>query len=78
MEYMTCAEAHELWGITARRIQQMCKDGNIQGAIKKGRSWIIPRHTICPSIGKNTPIITDTTKKKALPIGVADFKKSNH
>ena len=76
MEYMTCAEAHELWGITARRIQQMCKDGNIQGAIKKGRSWIIPRHTICPSIGKNTPIITDTTKKKALPIGVADFKKA--
>ena len=73
---MTCAEAHELWGITARRIQQMCKDGNIQGAIKKGRSWIIPRHTICPSIGKNTPIITDTTKKKALPIGVADFKKA--
>ncbi len=76
MEYMTCAEAHELWGITARRIQQMCKDGNIQGAIKKGRSWIIPCNTICPSIGKNTPIITDTTKKKALPIGVADFKKA--
>ena len=35
MEYMTCIEAHELWGITTRRIQQMCKNGDIEGAKNK-------------------------------------------
>ena len=34
MDYMTCNEAHELWRITVRRIQQMCKSGDIEGAKK--------------------------------------------
>lgn len=42
MKYMTCAEASALMGITPRRIQQMCKSGEISGAVKKGRSWMIP------------------------------------
>ena len=76
MEYMTCMEAHELWGITPRRIQQMCKNGDIKGAVKKGKAWVIPRNTACPSAEKKAVDITKATKKKPLPIGVSDFKKA--
>ena len=37
MKYITCAEASALMRITSRRIQQMCKDGEIAGAKKMGR-----------------------------------------
>jgi hypothetical protein len=67
MEYMTCLEAHRIWGITPRRIQQMCKNGDIDGALKKGKSWLIPRDASLPSAH---------IKKKPLPIGVSDFKKA--
>ena len=76
MEYMTCLEAHELWGITPRRIQQMCKNGDIEGAVKKGKSWMIPRNAVSPSVSQNKTAIVNPAKKKPLPIGVADFKKA--
>lgn len=76
MRYMTCNEAHELWGITTRRIQQMCKNGDIEGAIKQGKSWVIPCDIVFSSaLSKNAPI-ANKKKKKPLPIGVADFKKA--
>ena len=75
MEYMTCNEAHELWGITARRIQQMCKNGDIVGATKQGKSWVIPRNAVCPSSACKTASVLPK-KKKPLPIGVSDFKKA--
>ncbi len=75
MEYMTCNEAHELWGITARRIQQMCKNGDIVGAKKRGKSWVIPRNAVCPSSACKTASVLPK-KKKPLPIGVSDFKKA--
>ena len=50
MKYMTCQEAASLLGLTIRRVQQMCKNGMIPGAIKKGRSWMIPKD----SVEKNT------------------------
>ena len=34
MKYITCAEVSDIMGITIRRIQQMCKSGEICGAIK--------------------------------------------
>ena len=77
MNYMTCAEAHSLWGITVRRIQQMCKNGDIRGAIKEGKSWLIPRDTVCPTSNlKNFPEASQQLKKKPLPIGVSNFKKA--
>ena len=41
MEYLTTAEAAERWGITARRVQTLCKNGRIEGAVYKG-VWLIP------------------------------------
>ncbi len=42
MNYLSVSEAEKKWNISARRIQQLCKNGVISGAVKQGRSWMIP------------------------------------
>lgn len=42
MEYMTIQEASIKWGITSRRIQVLCAEGRLEGAVKFGRQWAIP------------------------------------
>lgn len=39
---MTIQEASEKWGITSRRIQVLCAEGRLEGALKFGRQWAIP------------------------------------
>ena len=63
MNYLSCIDAAKKLGVSTRRIQQMCKQGEISNAIKDGRTWLIP---------------DDITLKqlKPLPIGVSDFKSA--
>lgn len=42
MEYYTTAELAEIWGITQRRVAIYCKEGRFEGAILKGKTWLIP------------------------------------
>ena len=42
MEYYTTAELAEKWGITQRRVAIYCKEGRFEGAILKGRTWLVP------------------------------------
>ena len=70
MKYLTCKEASKLLGITSRRAQQMCKAGEIAGAVKQGRSWIVPEDAIPKLKGSSVA----AAKKKPLPIGISDFK----
>ena len=63
MDYISCESAAKKMGVSTRRIQQMCKQKEIVGAIKDGRSWLIPDNAIL-------------SPKKPLPIGVSDFKSA--
>ena len=49
MEYLTSVEMSEKWGITGRRISVLCSEGRIEGAIKKGKTWLIPSDTKKPA-----------------------------
>ena len=42
MEYMSITQAAEKWGITQRRIQVLCKEERVPGAIRIGYVWAIP------------------------------------
>lgn len=42
MEYMTIQEASIKWDISSRRIQVLCAEGRVKGAVKFGRQWAIP------------------------------------
>lgn len=41
--YMKISEATEKWGLSARRINTLCLEGRIEGAVKFGNTWAIPR-----------------------------------
>ncbi len=42
MEYLTSVEMSEKWNITSRKISILCAEGRVEGAIKKGKTWLIP------------------------------------
>ena len=41
-KYISLKEAAEKWGIGGRRINTLCLEGRIEGAIKFGNTWAIP------------------------------------
>lgn len=43
MDYMTAKEAAQKWGISQRRVQVLCDQGRIDGAVRLGWAWAIPR-----------------------------------
>lgn len=47
MGYLTTSEIAKVWGITSRRVQILCKEGRIEGAIFKG-IWLIPENAKKP------------------------------
>ena len=49
---MTTKEASELWEITPRRVQVLCDEGKVDGAVRMGRTWIIPKGTPRPLDGR--------------------------
>ncbi len=64
MNYLSCKDAADKMGITVRRIQQLCKEGKINGAIKDNNTWLVPEDGfIC--------------EKKPVPVGVSDFKNAS-
>lgn len=52
MEYLTTVEMSERWNITSRRIGVLCAEGRIDGAIKKGKTWLIPFDAEKPMDGR--------------------------
>lgn len=42
MEYMTIKEASGKWNISIRRVQALCNEGAVSGAMKFGGVWAIP------------------------------------
>ena len=51
-DYLTIKEVAEKWELTPRRIQKMCADGAIPGAIKFGRDWAVPKDAEKPKDGR--------------------------
>ncbi len=52
MKLITAREAAEKWGVTVRRVQGLCSEGSIKGAVRFGRAWMIPSHAVLPSAAK--------------------------
>ncbi len=59
MEYLTVKEAGEQWGVSGRRVTMYCVAGRVDGALKKGSLWLIPKDAPKPVDGrrKNAPVI---------------------
>lgn len=46
--YIKVSDASKRWGISNRRIVTLCNKGRIDGAIKFGNTWAIPKDTEKP------------------------------
>ena len=41
-DFFSAAETAKRWGISKRRVQILCSQGRVNGAMKVGLVWIIP------------------------------------
>ena len=44
--YVDSVEAGRLLNITDARIRKLCLDGRFAGALKTGKSWLIPKQSV--------------------------------
>lgn len=52
MDYITPKEASQKWGITERRIQKLCEERRIDGVVRFGKVWAIPKDAEKPVDGR--------------------------
>ena len=48
MDYLSIRQTAEKWEISGRRIQKLCSEGRIPGAVKIGSYWDVPSDAIKP------------------------------
>lgn len=58
--YLRISEISKKWGIKERRINTLCLEGRIEGAVKFGNTWAIPENAEKP---KDERIKTGKYKK---------------
>ena len=63
MEFLTTKQASELWNISQRRVAILCEEGRIDGAVKAGRTWLMPADTLKPTDAR---IKSERSKPKTL------------
>jgi excisionase family DNA binding protein len=52
LNWITPQQAAKKWNVTDRRIQDLCLRGRIEGAVRLGRGWLIPKNTQKPDDGR--------------------------
>jgi len=51
-DWITPKETGDKWGITDRRVQALCANGQVEGAIRLKGGWFIPKGTAKPIDGR--------------------------
>ena len=52
MDYLTVRQTAEKWGVTERWVQALIKRGSIDGVMRFGRAWMIPKDAAKPPDGR--------------------------
>lgn len=66
VKYIKTSQAAEKWGISSRRVRVLCSQGKIEGAIQKGKLYMIPENAPKPADGRvKYNILADIEAKKA-------------
>ena len=75
---MNIKRAAQIWSLSERRVNELCKTGRLEGAYKENGRWVIPSNAKKPVDERykiSTPPSLLSAKSKPLPIGVSEFKK---
>ena len=68
MGYLSVSEAAARLGLSQRRVQQMCREGEISGAVREGRRWMVQEESVS---GREK-----SEQRKSLPVGISDFRNA--
>lgn len=49
LDYISVKEAAEKWGISERRVQKLCEGNRIEGIVRFGHAWMVPREAEKPA-----------------------------
>ena len=75
--YIHVKEAAKLWNIGERQVSHLCKIGKVNGALKQGRSWMIPVDAEKPAdqrIKTGAYMQSAKAAKLPLPVGISDYR----
>lgn len=83
--YITVNQAAKKWGLSDRRVRNLCADGKIPGAYREGRAWKIPSDATKPTDGRYKskksliPIIEEKLEilKKRRPLTEGELERLN-
>ena len=67
MEYRRIDEVAAEWGVSARRIQLLCAEGKIDGAVRFGRAWMIPKGAVRPPDRRRKAALDESKESKPMP-----------
>lgn len=83
--YITVNQAAKKWGLSDRRVRNLCSAGKIPGAYREGRAWKIPSDATKPTDGRYKskesliPIIEEKLEilKKRRPLTEGELERLN-
>lgn len=67
MEYLKIEEIAKEWGLGVRRVQLLCSGGRIEGAVRFGRDWMIPKSAKKPIDARTKMGRAQATEDMPLP-----------
>ena len=76
-DFMFVKDAAALWNISERQVSGLCSRGKIPGAVKQGRSWMIPTTAEKPAdqrVKSGAYTHAARAAKLPLPIGISDYR----
>lgn len=71
MKYISPKEAAAKWGVSQRRVNTLCAEGRIEGAVRYSRVWLIPEEAEKPT---DSYKIRPIHKKRS---GISDSRRWN-
>ncbi|MCL2840768.1 MAG: DNA-binding protein [Defluviitaleaceae bacterium] len=63
LEWITPEEAGNKWEIKSRQVQALCANGQVDGAIRMSRVWLIPKDAPKPIDGRTKAAKNKKTSK---------------
>ncbi len=61
--FSSTEEIAKAWGISTRRVRELCTRGKVPGAIQQGKAWLIPASARKPVDGRSLRKVSDNTLK---------------
>ena len=65
-QYLTAQDVSDKWGITKRRVQNLCVTNRIPGAFRLGNMWVIPADASKPKDARLRERVKET-----IPTGIS-------